>query len=101
MNSNILISVANWITVSFPIIRLVLIIVMAFLGLLMVLIVLLQPSGENGMGAITGQSSDTFYSKNKSKSIQGVLKRLTVIIAVALMLVAILFFVTVVIYPVQ
>ena len=93
-------SVANWISESFPIIRLVLLILMVVLSIGMILVVLFQPSSDDGMGAISGQVSDTFYSRNKGRSLEGVMKRLTIVLGICLFVVSILFFVTVVVYPV-
>lgn len=93
-------SVATWITESFPIIRMVLLILMVVLAVGMVLVVLFQPSSGDGMGAISGQVSDTFYTKNKGRSLEGIMKRLTIILAICLFVVSVLFFITVVIYPV-
>ena len=49
------------------------------------------------MGALTGQR-DTFYSKDKSKSLESVMKKLTVILGIIEGVLAILFFVTLFIY---
>lgn len=87
-----------WVTDSFPVIRTVIIITMVVLSLASIVLVLAQPSNENGMNAITGQSADTFYSKNKGKTLQGVFKRLTVIISIVLGVLSIVFFVTLAIY---
>ena len=46
----------------------------------------------------SGQVSDTFYSKNKGRSLEGIMKRLTIILAVSLFVVSLLFFVTVIVY---
>ena len=91
---------ADWITSSFPIIRIVLLILLVLIGIVLVFAVLIQPSGSDGMSALTGQSTDTYYSKNKKQSIEGVMKRITVILGIAAGVIAILFFVTVIIYPV-
>ncbi len=93
-------SVANWISESFPIIRFVLLILMVVLAVAMILVVLFQPSSGDGMGAISGQVSETFYSKNKGRSLEGIMKRLTIVLAICLFVVSVLFFVTVVVYPV-
>lgn len=87
-----------WVTDSFPIIRTVIIVVMVVLSLALIVLVLAQPSNEHGMNAITGQTSDTFYSKNKSKTLQGVFKRLTVIISIVLAVLSLVFFITLAIY---
>lgn len=92
--------VPNWVSQSFPVIRLVLLITMVVLAVAMILVVLFQPSSDDGMGAISGQVSDTFYSKNKGRSLEGIMKRLTIVLGICLFVVSILFFITVVVYPV-
>lgn len=100
MNTFNFVSVAAWITDSFPIIRMILLIAMVVLSVAMVIVVMCQPSNSDGMGAISGQSSETFYSKNKAKSLQGMMKRLTIILGICLFVISILFFITIIIYPV-
>ena len=100
MIDNFLLSVGvpNWVQTSFPIIRLVLLILMVVLAIGMILVVLLQPSSGDGMGAISGQVSDTFYTKHKGRSLEGVCKRLTIIFGISLFVVSLLFFVTVIVF---
>lgn len=86
-----------WVTDSFPIIRIVLLAIIVALSIAMIIVVMVQPSNTQGMGGLTGQS-DTFYSKNKSKTMEGAMRRLTVIIGCALFVLSILFFVTLIIY---
>lgn len=92
-----LLSVADWISDSFPVIRTVIIVLMVVLSVALVVIILMQPSNPQGGNVITGQS-DTYYSKNKSKTLEGALRRLTVIISITLAVLAIIFFVTLAIY---
>ncbi len=92
-----LLSVAGWVADSFPIIRIVLICLMVAIGLALIVIILFQPSSSSGMGALSGQR-DTFYSKDKSKSLESVMKKITVILGIAEGVLAILFFVTLLIY---
>jgi protein translocase, SecG subunit len=56
----------------------------------MVFVVLLQPGNSAGIGAIGG-GAETFLGKNKSKTLEGKMKRLTVIVAIALALLAVAF----------
>ena len=49
------------------------------------------------MGALSGQR-DTFYSKDKSKSLESVMKKITIVLGLAEGVLAILFFVTLIIY---
>ncbi|MCI9404951.1 MAG: preprotein translocase subunit SecG [Clostridia bacterium] len=92
-----LLSIAGWITDSFPIIRIVLISLMVAIGLALIVIILFQPSSSSGMGALSGQR-DTFYSKDKSKSLESVMKKITIVLGIAEGVLAILFFVTLIIY---
>ncbi len=76
------------------IIRIVCVALMALCGLAITVLVLLQPSASENMGALTGQSYDSFYSKNKVRTPEGVMKRLTVVLSIILAIVVIVFFVT-------
>ena len=60
--------------------KLALTIVQLILSIALVCIVIFQQGRAQGLGAISG-ASDTFLSKNKSKSIDAVLSKLTVVIA--------------------
>ena len=91
------VSVAGWIVDSFPIIRIVLISLMVLLALALIIVVMFQPSSSSGMGALTG-TRDTFYSKDKSKSLESVMKKITVILGIIEGVLAIVFFVTLFIY---
>lgn len=92
-----LLSVASWIEDSFPIIRLILIVLMVLVALGLIIVIMFQPSSSSGMGALTGQR-DTFYSKDKSKSLESVMKKITVILGIIEGVLAVLFFVTLLIY---
>lgn len=76
------------------IIRIVCVALMALCGLAVIVLVLLQPSASENMGAITGQSYDSFYSKNKVRTPEGIMKRLTVVLSIVMAVLAIVFFVT-------
>ena len=68
-------------------------ILMVLSSIAMIIVVLLQRGdASNNMSAITG-GSDTFFGRNKSRSIDGKFKLATVIIAASILLFSILFFV--------
>ena len=90
-------SVAKWVENSFPYIRIAMMCLMVLVGIALIIVVMFQPSSSSGMGALTGQR-DTFYSKDKSKSLESVMKRITVVLAVIEVVLAILFFVSLIIY---
>lgn len=67
----------------YPIIRLVLLILIILCSLYMIYIVLIQPGNSSGIGALGG-STETFLSKNKSKTLESRRKRRTIMVAVIL-----------------
>jgi len=89
----------DWVTVSFPIIRIILIILMVLLGIGIIVAVLISPTQGYGIGALGGQPTETFYSKNKKQSMEGVIKKITVILGASAGVISILFFITLVVYP--
>ena len=91
------VSVPQWVADSFPIFRIIFAIAIAILCLALTVIVLIQPSASNG-NAITGQS-DTYYGKNQSQTLEGFLKKLTVILAIVIAAIAVLYVITVLVYP--
>jgi len=44
--------------------------------------VMMQPSKSNGLSGLIAGSSDTFYAKNKTKTFESVLARITVVSAI-------------------
>lgn len=69
----------------FPVLRIILCVFILLCALFVVAVVIVQPSNSSGIGAINGQS-ETFLSKNKGKTFESKLKRLTVISAIVLAL---------------
>ena len=81
----------------FPTLRVVLAIVIAVLVLALIVIILIQPSASNGVNPITGQT-ETFYGKNKGRTLEGLLRRLTVIFSITVAVLTVVYFITVMIY---
>lgn len=52
------------------------------LGLTMVVLFLVQEGNDQGMGAITGASNDSYYSKAKGQTLEERLKQATKVVAV-------------------
>ncbi len=76
---------------AYKIIQIALLVMMVISALFIIVVVLFQPSNSSGVGAITG-SSETFFSKNKSKTLAGKLKKWTVIALAVIIVFSILFF---------
>ena len=71
---------------------LIMIILMGVAALAAVILVLMQPSNSNGIEALGG-SSETFFCKNKGKSIEEKLKKWTWICLAVLVVFALAFYV--------
>ena len=57
-----------------------LLVIEMLIGLVVIAVVLMQPSKSDALsGLIQGSSTDTFYSKNKSRTKEVMLERLTVV----------------------
>lgn len=69
-----------------------LIVLMAIAAITAIVLVLLQPSNSSGIDALGG-SSETFFGKNKGKSIEAKMKKWTWICLAVLVVLAIVFYV--------
>ncbi len=74
------------------IISIVLTAAIVILSVLSIIFVLMQPSNSDGINAITG-SSETFFGKNKGKSIESRLKKWTVICLIVIIVLSIAFYI--------
>lgn len=64
-----------------PVIKIVALVVMALCAIFIILVVMFQPGNSSGVGALGGQT-ETFLGKNKSKTFEHRMKKLTVISSV-------------------
>ena len=71
------------------IIRWILTIVLIVVSLILTVIVLMQEGKSAGLGAIAG-ASDTYWSKNKGKSKESVMKKITVVLGILYFVLALL-----------
>ncbi len=77
---------------TFAALSIALIIIMAVLAVAAIILVLLQQSNSSGIDALGG-SSETFFGKNKGKSIEAKMKKWTWICLVLLVVLSITFYV--------
>ena len=66
----------NWILMEAICIPLV--VIATLLALFLIIVIMIQPSNSNGISALGGQQ-ETFYGKNKGKTLESKLRKLTVI----------------------
>lgn len=62
--------------------RIALIIGLVIVSLTLIVSVLMQPSKTNGLSGFIGGGSETFFSKNKTKTYESMLARVTVITSI-------------------
>ena len=58
-------------------IGMVLTVILMILAVILAAIILMQSKRSAGLGAVSGNSSDTYWSKNKGNSVEGALERYT------------------------
>ncbi len=71
-------------------INVILTILMVISSLTLIASVLMQSSDDNGMSALSGSTSESFFSKNKMSTLEGKLAMVTKISAVAFVVLALL-----------
>ena len=60
------------------------------LAVILAAIILMQSKRSAGLGAVSGNSSDTYWSKNKGNSVEGALERYTKIGGALFMILALI-----------
>ncbi len=65
-------------------------IIMVIVAIALIVSVLLQQSDDDGMGALTGASSESFFSKNQTDTLEGKLSLITKISAAVFVVLALL-----------
>lgn len=71
------------------VLRIILTIVFILISVALTVLVLMQEGKQAGLGAISG-AAETFWNKNKGRSMEGLLVKLTKYLAVAFILLAVL-----------
>lgn len=71
------------------VVRTVLTVVYVIICIALVIVVLMQEGKQAGLGALSGASSDTYWSKNKGRSMEAGLVRVTKVLAGLFILISI------------
>ena len=74
----------------YKLLSIILLIVSIVASIFVIVVVIMQPANSEGIGAISGRQ-ETFYGKNKSKTLESKMKKLTVIAIIVLAVCMILF----------
>ena len=73
-----------------PYLKIALLVIMAICGLFIILVVLFQPGNSSGVSALGG-TTETFLGKNRSKTFEHKMRKLTVISAIIMAVLCIVF----------
>ncbi len=87
-----IISVSEAVASALQTMRTVFIIAEAVLAVALIVTIFFQPANTTGVSAI--DNSETYYTKNKKKSTEGIMKRATITIAILMGIIAVAFFIT-------
>ena len=86
---------ADWVVASFPVIRIVLVCIIALCAGIMIVTTLLQSNeNESGTTALTGGVQESYYAQNKGESKNVKLSRATVICVATIMVCIVLYCIT-------
>lgn len=100
MKNLILATLPQWVTTLLPILRSVFV-VLLLVGALSVIVIcmMMESNPEGGSNVVTG-NYDSFFAKNKASTREGRMKRILIGISIAMVVCSVLYFVTLLIYPV-
>ncbi|HKL73429.1 MAG TPA: preprotein translocase subunit SecG [Clostridia bacterium] len=76
----------------YTVLSIIFLVLMVLFSIILTVIVVMQDGNSNNIGAITG-GSESFFGKNKAKSMDAKLKRLTIYLAISILVTSILFFI--------
>ncbi len=93
MLSSLLVStVPDWISNSFPIIRIIICVLLVLSAIALIILVFMQINGgSNASNALTG-NIDSYYAKNKSSSREGMITKAIYIVVAIIAVLCILFY---------
>ncbi len=73
-----------------PVIKIIALIIMALCAIFIILVVLFQPGNSSGLGALGG-TTETFLGKNKNKTFEHKMRKLTVVSGIVFTVLAVVF----------
>ncbi len=78
--------------VLYKVLSIVCVVLIVLCSIFVTIVVMMQQSNSDGISAISG-SSETFYGKNKSKTLESKLKRLTVFCLILIGVLCVVYFI--------
>ena len=59
-------------------------------SIVLTIVIMMQEGEDAGLGSLSGQSLDTYWSKNKGRSKEGVIVKVTTVLVIAFFVLAVL-----------
>ena len=87
-----------WVTTLVPIVRYVFLGIIFLCALVLILVTLFQNNSNDESAFLSGGATESYYAKNKGGTIVGKLKVITVICAIVIAVLTVLYFVSNLIY---
>ena len=72
------------------VIRVILTVIYILLGVAISIVILMQEGKSNGLGSAIGGMADSYWSKNKGRSMEGALEHFTRYVAIIFMLITLI-----------
>ena len=69
------------------VLKIVLTVILVLVSIVMTVVVLMQEGKSAGLGAISG-AAETYWGKNKGRSMEGALEKITLVLAIAFFVIA-------------
>lgn len=76
----------------YTVLSIILMVLMVLFSIVMIIIVMMQQGNTQNLGAIAG-GAESFFGKNKAKSLDAKFKKWTIIVAAMILVTSVLFFV--------
>ena len=90
-----------FLSTAIPVLQKIFLVLMAIYAIIIIVLVLCQPSNSgNGVNALSG-ATETYYAQNKGRTKEGRLKLATTIFGILMAVTTILYFVSLYIIPIQ
>ncbi len=70
------------------VVKLILTVILVIVSIILTIVVLMQEGKQAGLGAISG-AAETYWGKNKGRSMEGALEKITKVLAVLFFVIAI------------
>ncbi len=86
---NMLMAISGW-GIWYDLVKYILLAIMAVCAIFVILVVMFQPGNSSGVSALGG-TTETFLGKNKSKTFEHKMKKLTVISSIIFAVISIVF----------